>query len=164
MVSTGEDVPRGQSLRARILVTEMEKEGPKAIYWERLTVCQSMANRGLYSGAVAGFVRWLARQYGLVRTNLRHEMEELRRHAEVATHRRTTDIIAQFAVGMRYFLRYALEAKALTEERPSHCGDAAGMRSPPWVVRRQINSRPVTPSHVGWRYLTPRSREVERTS
>jgi hypothetical protein len=54
---TGEDVPRGQSLRGRLLVLEV---GPKALDWQRLTTCQRDAADGRYAAALAGFIRWLA--------------------------------------------------------------------------------------------------------
>ena len=60
ILSTGEDIPRGQSLRSRILVLEVETG---AVNWERLSVCQQDAAAGLYAQALAAFVRWLAPRY-----------------------------------------------------------------------------------------------------
>src|SRR5262249_54434917 len=40
VLSTGEDVPRGQSLRARLLVLEV---APGEVNWERLSACQKDA-------------------------------------------------------------------------------------------------------------------------
>jgi hypothetical protein len=51
IISTGEDVPRGQSLRARMIVLELS---PGDLDWERLTGCQSAAGAGLYALAMSG--------------------------------------------------------------------------------------------------------------
>ena len=60
MLSTGEDVPHGQSLRARVLVLEV---GPGDVDARRLTMCQADAAGGLYAAAMAGFVRSIADAY-----------------------------------------------------------------------------------------------------
>jgi hypothetical protein len=70
IVSTGEDVPQGQSLRARVLMVHVEKgaRGQQGdVDWRELTRCQEDATRGLYAMALAGFIPWLAPRYGEVR-------------------------------------------------------------------------------------------------
>ncbi len=57
IIATGEDTPRGVSLRARLFVTEV---GPSDVNLERLTVCQSEARSGVYAKAMAAYVQWLA--------------------------------------------------------------------------------------------------------
>ena len=61
ILSTGEDVPPGQSLRGRMLILEVS---PGDVPLARLTPHQHAAGAGLYAQALAGFVRWLAPQYG----------------------------------------------------------------------------------------------------
>ncbi len=84
IISTGEDVPRGQSLRARMLTLEL---GPGELDWARLTDCQRDAAAGLYAQAMAGFLRWLAPQYPAIRDGLRARR---RRCATVSTSRGCT--------------------------------------------------------------------------
>lgn len=111
-MSTGEDVPRGESLRARMLVLELS---PGSLDWERLSGAQKDAARGLYAQAMAGFVKWLAARYDAVQAGLKDETSELRQQAcQSAAHRRTPDIVANLAVGLRYYLAFAQEAGALT--------------------------------------------------
>jgi hypothetical protein len=55
IVSTGEDVPRGQSLRARMLVLEL---GPGDVDWDGLTGCQKAASDAALGRALAGFLCW----------------------------------------------------------------------------------------------------------
>jgi hypothetical protein len=113
-VSTGEDVPRGQSLRARMLVLEL---GPRQLDFRRLTACQREASAGVYAGAMAGYVRWLAPHYGTISASLREELDELRVAAGCSgQHRRTPEITANLALGLRYLLRFALDVGAIAPE------------------------------------------------
>jgi hypothetical protein len=114
IVSTGEDVPRGQSLRARMLVLELS---PGDLDWKRLTKCQRDAAVGLYARAMTGFVRWLAMRYEDVRASLRKERAALREWASVSTqHKRTPGIVADLALGLRHFLLFAHDAGVLGDE------------------------------------------------
>jgi hypothetical protein len=110
--STGEDVPRGQSLRARMLVLEL---GPGQLDFGRLTTCQREAAAGEYARAMAGYVRWLAPRYGAMRSGMREELDDLREAAgRSGGHRRTPEIVANLALGLRYLLRFALDVGAVS--------------------------------------------------
>ena len=101
IVSTGEDVPRGQSLRARLLVLEI---GPKDIDFQQLTLCQADASSGLYAQALAGFAKWLAPHYEDMGQNLRRKLVQLREQgAGNASHRRTPEIAATLGFGFETF-------------------------------------------------------------
>jgi hypothetical protein len=114
IVSTGEDVPRGQSLRARFLTLEV---GPDDVDLKKLTVAQKDASTGIYAQAMAGFIQWLAPQYKVVRAKLPAEIAELRDLAQGSgQHRRTPEIVANLALGLRYLLRFAQEVGAITAE------------------------------------------------
>jgi len=112
ILSTGEDVPRGQSLRARILVSEM---GRTDLDWEQITRCQEDAQDGLFAQALAGFVRWLSPRYEQVRATLRSELSQWRQRAEGgAVHRRLPTTGANLLLGLKYWLQYAEESGALS--------------------------------------------------
>jgi hypothetical protein len=114
IVSTGEDVPRGQSLRARMLVLEL---GPGQLDFRHLTTCQKEASAGVYARAMASYVRWLAPRYGTISAGVREELEELRAVAgRSGQHRRTPEIIANLTLGLRYLLRFASDVEAVTTE------------------------------------------------
>ena len=116
VLSTGEDVPRGQSLRARVFVVEMPKGGSGSVNWEMLTACQANAADGLYAQAMAGYLRWLAPRYGEIRKELRSEINKLRERAyHSGQHRRTPDITATLTAGLRYFLDFAQEVEAIDQ-------------------------------------------------
>lgn len=112
VLSTGEDIPRGESLRSRLLVVELS---PGDIDWDRLTQCQSDAASGFYAQALAGYITWLARDYAARHAGLRAAITALRQQASrSAAHRRTPEIVANLVLGMRTFLEYAAEVGAIT--------------------------------------------------
>lgn len=113
VLSTGEEIPKGQSLRARALILEISRGDiePKV-----LTPCQEDARAGLYAAAMAGFIRFLAGRYEEVRRGLRAEMETLRQQATSGdSHCRTPEIVANLALGLRYFIAFAQNVGVLTE-------------------------------------------------
>jgi hypothetical protein len=119
ILSTGEDTPRGQSLRARLLVLDITPGdfGPQPPDLNpTLSVCQRDATTGLYAKALAGFIRWLASQLDAIRGRLRAELAELRDQARGdGQHARTPGIVADLALGLRYLLDFALAAGAISE-------------------------------------------------
>jgi hypothetical protein len=119
-LSTGEDAPRGQSLRARLLVLEVSPGdfGPQPPDLNpRLSACQQDAAAGLYAKALAGFLRWLAPQLDAVRARQRGELAELRDRARGGgQHARTPGIVADLALGLRYLLEFALSTGAISDK------------------------------------------------
>jgi hypothetical protein len=111
LVTTAEDLPRRQSLRARLLTLEI---AAGEVDVAALSECQSAAGGGLYAAAFAGFCSWLARRYDEVHGGLRRELDGIRREAVGAgTHARTPEIVANLTLGVRYALRFAFEAGAV---------------------------------------------------
>jgi len=113
ILSTGEDLPRGESLGARVCVVEF-REGDVDV--TALTACQADAAAGLYAAAMAGYVRWLATRYAQVSAGLSGEVRDLRaalRRPDM--HPRTGDIVANLALGLRYFIVFAAELGAISE-------------------------------------------------
>jgi hypothetical protein len=112
ILSTGEDVPPGQSLRGRILVLEVS---PGDVSLARLTPHQQAAAAGRFAAALAGFIRWLASQYGELRDRLPGERAALRDRTVAGTGSpRTPGIVADLALGLEYYLAFAAEAGAIT--------------------------------------------------
>ena len=118
LLSTGEATPAGESLRGRMLVVDVERGD---VDLPRLTVCQKTADDGRYAEAMSGFVQWLAKGYSTLQQNWREEFEGLRDQAksalaEVNAHSRLPEVIANHAMGWRYFLDYASDSNALAKE------------------------------------------------
>jgi hypothetical protein len=115
IASTGEDIPRGLSLRARLLVIEVS---PTDLEWDSLSECQADGASGRYAQVVAAFVQWLAPHYEGLRQRLRAETEKFRQLASrKEQHRRTAGIVAELAVGWRLFLEFAQATGAVTPEQ-----------------------------------------------
>src|SRR5262249_28067882 len=119
ILSTGEDSPRGQSLRARIYLLEISPGdlGPQQPAPNpKLTACQRDAASGKYAQALAGFLRRLAANYDAVRGRLGNELAELRDQARCdGQHARTPGMVADLALGLRYFLEFALSVGAISD-------------------------------------------------
>ena len=114
ILSTGEDIPRGQSLRARLLVLEVE---PGAVNWARLSQCQADAADGLYAQALAAFVQWLAPHYSQVRARLHNSVAQERDRLRLAGHPRTAEIAANLLVGLGVFLNFAQQVGAIDADQ-----------------------------------------------
>jgi hypothetical protein len=112
ILMTGEDTPRGESLRARNLSLLVR---PGDVEIACLTPFQRDAAGGLYAQALAGFIRWIAPRYEQARARLGQEHAELRGRALSAeSHPRTPGIVADLALGLKAFLDFAQHAGAIT--------------------------------------------------
>jgi len=113
IVSTGEDVPHGHSIRARLLILEL---APDALDWDQLTRCQHLAADGRFAAALAGFVQWLAPRYAATVRQARAETFRYREAlSRVTRHRRTPSNLAELLVACRLFLAFGQERQGLTE-------------------------------------------------
>jgi len=92
----------------------------------RLTQCQRDAANGRYAEALVGFIADLAPRYDDVRSQLRDDANKLRDRLMVAGHPRTADIIAQLALGLREFLRFAASIGAISRAQAESLWRRAG--------------------------------------
>jgi len=115
IMSSGEDIPCGQSLRARMLILDV---GPQDVGLEQLTEAQRAARDGLLVAAMAGYVQWLAARMDELKVTMRERHEALRAKAWETrfSHDRTPDIVANLALGWQMFLSFATEAGAVGQE------------------------------------------------
>jgi hypothetical protein len=103
IISTGEDIPLGQSLQARILVLNVS---PGDVNPVALTACQHAGAQGVYAQAMAAFIQWLAQDYDTVPGFITTKAAT-RRGDFQAGHRRNTDIAAHLLTGFETFLLFA---------------------------------------------------------
>ncbi len=114
LLGTGEDVPRGHSLRSRLLVIEV---GPTDVDWRLLGSLQEQAARGTLAAAMAGYLRWLAPTYDGEAGRVHERFQHLRdAAASSASHRRTPEAIANLAIGIERFLQFAEQVRAIDPE------------------------------------------------
>jgi hypothetical protein len=97
--------------------------GPRDVDFGRLTACQADAAAGLYAGAMAAYVSWLApafeervREFKAGAARLRDEL------AGEGRHRRTPTMIGELIAGFNLFLRFAVEVGAITEAEAASLG------------------------------------------
>jgi hypothetical protein len=117
LVGTGEDLPRGQSLRARIYAIDYD---PDAVHWDQVTERQRLDEHQLRAKCLSGFICWLASRYDEVTKALPERRLTLREAAIAAVgesaHKKTPTTIADLAVGYEVFLTFARETGAITDE------------------------------------------------
>jgi hypothetical protein len=128
ILSTGEDIPRGHSVRARLLILELSKG---AITANKLTECQKEAEAGLYAEAMGAFIQWMAGRFDEVRASIGRKVAELRtRTASSAAHARTPEIIAELQAGFEVYLEFAEQVRAIRvverEQLADQCWKALG--------------------------------------
>ncbi|MFO1432453.1 MAG: toprim domain-containing protein [Candidatus Competibacteraceae bacterium] len=92
ILATGEDLPRGQSLRGRMLVLEF---APDTIDLAVLSELQDYAVNGWLANSAGTFCHWLAPRLDELKTALPIRQRELRNQlAQGQTHARLPDIVA----------------------------------------------------------------------
>ena len=114
-VVTGEDIPPGQSLNARLVVLDVSPGdlGPQG-YNPRLAACQRDAAAGRYAAAMAGYVQWLAGRFQCRPDALHSDLARAREALLTAGgHPRTAYNLAELLLGWWHFLAYARDAGAL---------------------------------------------------
>jgi hypothetical protein len=111
ILSTGEDIPRGHSLRARMPIIELAAGDVDCAI---LSECQGAARDGLLAEALAAFISWLAARRADV---LKTWTADISRVRDLATgsgiHRRLPEIVAQLMRGAELFLAFAVERAGL---------------------------------------------------
>ncbi|MCX6620881.1 MAG: DUF3854 domain-containing protein, partial [Acidobacteria bacterium] len=126
IVSTGEDIPRGHSVRARLLILELPKGSIKV---SALTKCQRDGREGLYAQAMGGFVQWLAGRYDEARAAFDRKVSEYRAAAlRNSAHARTPEIVANLQAAFELYLEFSVAAEAVDGAVRDHlsneCWDA----------------------------------------
>lgn len=122
VLATGEEVPRGRSLRARLLIVELE---PGEVDRMVLSTCQRAACQGEFAGAMAGFLSWVAGRYEEIQLRLLNGVRE-RRGVLAGSHARLPTTLAELQTGWEIWLQFALEAGAIGEDEQTELARRAG--------------------------------------
>lgn len=130
VVVTGEDVPRGHSLVARLLVLPMTLN---QVDLQRLTKAQQWAADGLLADSLARFIQWLAPRMDDLRATLPSEVKRLRDTlVGRMPHDRTGEALANLQASLAVLYDYAVDVGALTvPERTTRLGQS-------WEVLRGL--------------------------
>ena len=113
VLATGEKVPPGRSIRARLLVVEVTSG---EVNRSTLSECQCSGREGKFSTAMGAFLIWMAGRYEELQERLRLRVQEIRRQGRGRSiHARLPGILAELQTGWEIFLEFALEAGAIGE-------------------------------------------------
>jgi hypothetical protein len=114
LLGTGEDAPRGQSLRARTVIVEV---GPGQVATDRLSTTQTAGRSGILAAGLAGFIQWIATHFEELHARLPTLLVDFRTRAQAeGAHARTPEAMAHLALGWWVYLRFAVEVKALPRD------------------------------------------------
>ena len=105
ILATGEEVPRGQSLRARLLIVEV---GQGEVKRDRLSESQRAAANGDLSQAMGAWLQWLAGRYEEIQRLHRRRAVELRDGGWLsAAHNRLPAALGELQSGWEIWLEFA---------------------------------------------------------
>lgn len=120
ILSTGEDLPSSQSVRARCVVVDV---GQPDVLWDEVSTCQEAAREGRLAGALAGFLRWVADQREEALGRLTKGVSEWREAS--LEHRRSAESLGQLEAAFLVFLDFAKAVGAIDESEVTELKDRA---------------------------------------
>jgi len=116
LIASGEDLPRGASLLARLLVVEIKRGD---VDLNRLSRLQDLARRGDLAKAMSAFLQWLAPRIDELKQTFPGEVRTIRDKALkekfASSHPRAADIYASLDASADLFIRFAEEVGAISE-------------------------------------------------
>ncbi|MBN2575304.1 MAG: DUF3854 domain-containing protein [Deltaproteobacteria bacterium] len=116
MISTGEDLPNGESILARILPLHLERAEVNTAVLSEL-----QAQQGQLPHAMAAFIDWLRPQYNTVGERLRERFAVLRSDFErCQTHLRTPEALAHLALGIELFSDFSATLGVMNRREAAH--------------------------------------------
>jgi hypothetical protein len=117
LIGTGEDLPRGQSLRARLLALLFEKGDMKL---KALAAAQQAAADQQFSRAMAGFIQYVAKHWDDIRGKRRAYAAAAKKEAAgVAEHGRSVAMRHELLWTAQILTEFAVNAGAMTDEDAS---------------------------------------------
>ena len=112
LLATGEQVPQGQSIRARLLIVDVAAgDVDQAV----LSDCQSVAARGLLAMSMGAFLSWVAPRYEELQRRLQTRVREIRcQNRKHALHARLPGALAELQGAWEIFLDFAVGTGAIS--------------------------------------------------
>jgi hypothetical protein len=114
LLATGERVPQGSSIRARLLIVDVR---PGEVDRARLSRTQAAADEGQFATAMGAYLAWIARDYENIYKRLHTRCRELRgemlRNGTSYAHARLPGILAELHSSWELWLEFALEVGAI---------------------------------------------------
>jgi len=119
IVSSGEDIPSGESIRARGLVLELNRG---KVDLEKLSEAQRKAKRGNYESIMSSYIIWFISRFDFFKEKLPSRQHHVRTITRTMNdyHDRIPDIISSMSSGFESFLMFALDKKAIDENEAEY--------------------------------------------
>jgi hypothetical protein len=129
VVTTGEDLPVGESLTARMLVIRVpEGQGLDLSEGAPINDAQAAAHEGIHALAMAGFVTWLAPRYGEIQATIEQRRNQFGHEVrDRVQHNRTPAIYGDLMVALEEWLGFATEIGAVDDSRATFQRERAKM-------------------------------------
>ncbi|MBM4287115.1 MAG: hypothetical protein FJ135_03010 [Deltaproteobacteria bacterium] len=115
IISSGEDIPTGYSLRARLFIVEVKRGD---VDLPSLSRAQVDAAQGLCAQSLAAYIQWLVPRMDMLKTTLPQRARGLREEirGEPWAHDKTPDNLASLLLGLETFWSFAIEVGALSQD------------------------------------------------
>ncbi len=115
ILATGEDLPNGHSLQARMVIVSIERG---SVDLGCLTALQSSGNVGTLAQLTALFAQWVAKKaHSALLITMIKEAHEINRAAFVRQgHARMADNLSQLVTGVELFFEFAVEERLVSPE------------------------------------------------
>ena len=120
IISTGEDVPQGHSIRARMLICEL---APGDIEPSRLT--QAQDRRAMLPVSMVQWIQHLAESGATIAESIKKHSVKYRNANRDLGHARTPAIIGELYGTLTELIRYGVDRKFITTEEAARLADAA---------------------------------------
>ena len=144
-LSTGEALPSGSSICARLVIVPVEEN---SIDLDQLASAESASRQGQYAAAMAAYIHWLTEHYDEVQQSLTDFVAENRATFESSgQHARTAGNTAQLLLGFDWFLRFAEDQGCIHFGEARHIRESANA-SLLNVTSEQARFRPGGPGEV----------------
>ena len=112
ILSTGEDIPPGLSLRARLWTCDVE---PGDVQLQVLTELQRRGAEGAFAALLAGWLAWMAADFMAIRAKAREMFESRRNELAASRHGRTASAQAALEATVRVVLEFCVQVGAFTQ-------------------------------------------------
>lgn len=124
LLMTGEDIPIGKSLRARMLTVNVGKEDIDSV---KLSFFQQAASHGVFSGVMAAFIGWLSDRFDEIQLHFTESRESWRREPPTVphVHRRVLAMTQELEYAFWLFLKFAEESGAVDATRREELDELA---------------------------------------
>jgi hypothetical protein len=110
LIATSEDLPKGQSLAARMIVLEVDAD---SVDLDVLTDCQAAARNGSLAAAMRAFIEWMAPRRAYFVRQREPLTRRIARTIPSAAHARLADQGADLLLGWGAFLLFAQKVGAI---------------------------------------------------